>query len=323
MINIVLQPSGNKAAQRHYLDTIKNGIDIDSISIFLSSEQKQSLMEIYPSGKCLIWGATSAGANLNKWTRIKRGDIALFSKKGKIYSSAVVTYKMQNSDLALSLWGKDDGGKNWSLIYFLDELLDQNIPYLDFNKSAGYADNNIIQGFTVMSPQKSQGVLRTFDLASNNYFPDLTQRDFLEVLDKLKMLSQTEMEIISKRRLEQAFLKDFLFGKATIGICGICNNNYPIAFLVAAHLQKRYLSSDEERKNPNIVMPMCTLGCDALYEKGYITVKDGKVNRLKRYINSKTLDNYITSIVGNDCRYYSNETKPFFDWHNKRFQSTL
>ena len=35
-------------------------------------------------------------------------------------------------------------------------------------------------------------------------------------------------------------------------------------------IKKRALCSLEERKDPNIVMPMCIYGCDALFEQGYI-----------------------------------------------------
>ena len=47
---------------------------------------------------------------------------------------------------------------------------------------------------------------------------------------------------------------------------------------MAAHIKKRSFSSTEEKLDyKNIVMPMCKFGCDELYEKGYIIIKDGQV----------------------------------------------
>lgn len=60
--------------------------------------------------------------------------------------------------------------------------------------------------------------------------------------------------------------------------CGICNKEYPINLLITAHIKKQTHCTFEEKLDyKNIVMPMCKMGCDDLYEKGYIFIRDGKV----------------------------------------------
>ncbi len=38
---------------------------------------------------------------------------------------------------------------------------------------------------------------------------------------------------------------------------------------------------DEKKDMANVATPMCVLECDALYVKGYIEVKDGKIVNIK------------------------------------------
>ena len=64
-------------------------------------------------------------------------------------------------------------------------------------------------------------------------------------------------------------------------------------------------------------MPMCKLGCDDLFENGYILVKDGSiimnVDQKTTYelrakmnkLNNKTIDR----------RYYNKYSEKYFDWH--------
>ena len=42
--------------------------------------------------------------------------------------------------------------------------------------------------------------------------------------------------------------------------------------MVAAHIKPRSKCSTQERKNPNVVMPVCKVGCDDFFEKGYLIV---------------------------------------------------
>ena len=68
--------------------------------------------------------------------------------------------------------------------------------------------------------------------------------------------------------------------------------------LVAAHIKKRAACSLEEKKDyKSIVMPMCSFGCDYLYERGYIAVSDGKIIDLKKKANNT--DNSPLSVA--DC----------------------
>lgn len=69
-----------------------------------------------------------------------------------------------------------------------------------------------------------------------------------------------------KVRKEQAALRSLLAGGRDLAACALCGQEYPMQFLVAAHVKKRSLCSDEERRDlRHVAMLACVFGCDALY----------------------------------------------------------
>ena len=120
-------------------------------------------------------------------------------------------------------------------------------------------------------------------------------------------------------RTEQAFLRKELFNSHDIATCCICNSIMPIKFLVTAHIKKRSLCTDAEKRDyKNIVTPMCKFGCDELYERGFIAVHGGHVINIKTpsddyghdYINE-----YLKKITGQKCNTYTPKSSGYFEWH--------
>lgn len=117
-------------------------------------------------------------------------------------------------------------------------------------------------------------------------------------------------------RREHVLLKQLLFSKRTEMACGLCGRIYPTRLLAVAHIKRRSMASKEERKNPAIVMAVCYFGCDALYEKGFISVdQNGKIISLNKYITSPVLENYISNLEGKYCSAYRDENRHFFEDH--------
>jgi len=315
---IILQPSGNADAREHYQDTINKAVPLESIAPFLDSATLDRLRKIYPSGNCLIWGVTPAGSNLTKWKRISAGDVTLFSRNKRIYASATSTHKTHNKELAAKLWGYNSSNETWEYIYFLDELRRLDITYEQFNSAVGYAKNYIIQGFNVLDEDKSSSVLHVFDLFSDTYTQEITKQDFTDLQKKIAALEATEREVVAWQRLEQGYLKKQLFGNNSVGECACCGQALPVSMLVTAHIKKRSLCTERERLDLNVVFPMCKLGCDELFEKGYIAVKDGLFVPLKMTPMTERLSRIVQSLAGRHCNFYDVEkTKDYFDWHIK------
>ncbi|PTS92727.1 HNH endonuclease [Pedobacter sp. HMWF019] len=325
MNRIILQPAANKPSQKNYLNTIINSIKINQIIKYITSEQEATLRELYPTGEFKIWGIDYGDQKVKDWNRITRGDIALFAKNKFVYSSATVTTKFQNRELAIFLWGYKTADITWEYLYFLDELRPRKISYEDLNSlipkgkpgdNKFYEPNKNIQGFQVLSDFQSSCVFVAFDeLESKTYFDNTNAGNFEATQNKLRKIENTDQIRPVKVRAEQQTLSEHLFGDKIFSTCGICNKQFPVGFLHAAHIKKRAECSHEDRIDPNIVMPMCRMGCDDLYERGYISIKDGKVIGLRQEHTTPAIEKAKDAVIGNDCTHYNDQTMKYFEWH--------
>ena len=167
-----------------------------------------------------------------------------------------------------------------------------------------------------LEDSKSQRVLESFDLKSEIHLPDVSKQQFNDAVNALEGKASLEAQATVESRIEQSFLRKNLFGKRTIAKCGICNREFPVSCLVAAHIKKRAACSLEEKKDcKSIVIPMCSFGCDYLYERGYIAVADGKIVNLNKKPVTSTISQYLSQITDNECSYWNDDTAPYLQWH--------
>ncbi|WP_433581274.1 HNH endonuclease [Paenibacillus amylolyticus] len=321
MSKVILQPSGNKDAREHYENTIQNPVPIHLLSEYLSEETIYQLKTFYPDGSVPTWGVTPGKNNVNvpKWGKIQTGDVTVFSANGHIFASGVVVLKVQHKELASRLWGYDKSGQTWEYVYFLDEIKEHGIPYIEFNRAVGYADSYIIQGFNVMREELSERMLSSFNLKSEIYLPDVSEEEYEQEILHFEGNDSLDTHRSGKGRKEQSFLRKQLFKNKKFGVCGICGKEYPVDLLVAAHIKKRSKCSREERLDyKNIVIPMCKFGCDDLFEKGYITVCNGKVERNPKKFYTPHLLEKVVLIENNDCLHWNENTQVYFDWHRNQ-----
>jgi hypothetical protein len=315
---VVLQPCGNQGSREHYRDTIENKVPLETLQRHINSADFRALQALCPSEEVAVWGVTpgKTGQNLKKWTRMNPGDVMLFAKDGGFFSLGTLAYKCHSESCAVDLWGRDEAGQTWEYIYFLEGITEFSQPYSALNKAVGYAENNIVQGFTVLDEQKSIAALEW--LESVNMITDIVEPEAYQAslthLDSLDAISK------SSQRKEQSFLRRALFGSPPydhkVSNCSICGEGYPVEFLVTAHVKKRSLCSDLEKRDvEHIVAPMCKFGCDELYEKGYLKVdSEGRVYS-DRVNNAKPVNEYISRVSGRACASWSKNSEPYFSWH--------
>ena len=106
---------------------------------------------------------------------------------------------------------------------------------------------------------------------------------------ELKLLGDLDKKRQVLTREEQGILRARLLGGSDHGTCFLCGEDLPVELLVAAHIKPRSKCSDAERKDWANVVRMCLLGCDALFERGHVTVLNDRLviglddsNRSKR-----------------------------------------
>ena len=118
-------------------------------------------------------------------------------------------------------------------------------------------------------------------------------------------------------RGEQARLRRVVFGAAERARCAICGDEYPVAFLRAAHIKRRSACSDEERRDlSNVAMPACLFGCDSLFELGYVAVNpDGVIAVSPASLDDPALGPRLDSLAGRRCETATAGRRGYYEWH--------
>jgi hypothetical protein len=123
-----------------------------------------------------------------------------------------------------------------------------------------------------------------------------------------------KLQIVARK--EQGFLRSKLFGGQSKGRCGLCGELFPIDLLVAAHIKRRANCTDEEKHDLSNIMPMCRLGCDELFERGYIRIVQGKIELNQAKASTGSVRQYLNRLSGRLCEHWSNSTEKYFKWRN-------
>lgn len=316
MQNVILQPTGNSIARDNFNKTISSGVPLDLISSHLSFDKASELSKLINGKKTVATWGVKVGfkdGNKNKWLKIERGDLALFGRNKRIHFSGIVASKVHSPELAKELWGEDEDGNTWEYIYFLDETKKHSIPYEELNKVIGYSANYIIQGFVVLDQEKSRRVFENYDLTSEIHIPFNADQhgENIFIDEDLDRKAQ-----VNTRR-EQAYLRNKLFNGRRIGECHFCKNEMSTEFLVAAHIKKRAECNKEERLDlNNIVIPLCKFGCDELFERGYILVKDCQVVSNPNKVATGYLKEEIEELEGTPVSVRDSQEEYFNEHYN-------
>jgi hypothetical protein len=121
--------------------------------------------------------------------------------------------------------------------------------------------------------------------------------------------------LVASRR-EQRKLRSLLFAGAATSRCSFCGRTLPIACLRTAHIKKRSKCNEDERRDTSNIARACTLGCDHLFELGYITIDDsGMIRRNTAQTTTPDLDATIAMLEGRKCSSHSPQSERYFGWH--------
>jgi predicted transcriptional regulator len=172
--------------------------------------------------------------------------------------------------------------------------------------------------FGYMTPEQSKRLLTRCTVKSDD--ESLNQQSESQLCDAMDKLCASDKQREVLQRTEQSLLRERIFGKVSTGECGICGREFPVNLLIAAHIKPRSRCTSKERNDyRNNVIPMCKFGCDDLFEKGYVTVRKGKVTTPYRPsgLKTTTVNKYLKAIAGLPCKHWQLTSIPYFNWHNE------
>jgi len=325
-MNVAIQPCGDSVAQKHYSDTIANPVPKTKIVPFLTPSQLNQY-DAACGEESAVWGVTPGkrGQNEAKWSHLVPGDVALLYHDKRIFSTGKIVLTMRNEALAASLWSRTEDGATWEYIYFLDELREIDIPVSKYNEALGYKPNYIVQGFNVHREPQSEIVLSLLGLGIEEAYQEPQETSAEALKTQLAALDQTDIPAAAKARNEQGILRAFLFGKKSTGACDLSGRDFPVSFLIAAHIKRRESCTDAERKCLDVVMRACRFGCDELFERGYICVDArGEIQPGPNYEKSTSdLKRVAGDLLGRHTPAFTTNTAPFFKWHSDHLPRSL
>lgn len=137
-------------------------------------------------------------------------------------------------------------------------------------------------------------------------------------LDELETTDAQTGQI--KLRKEQGILRAIHFKGFEEKRCAICSRILPTNVMVAAHIKPRSKCITSERKNHNVVMPVCKVGCDDFFEKFYILVNpEGLINVNKMMKYTSDLESILAELDGKKCTHFNQDTEGFFDYKRESF----
>ena len=317
-MQLVLQPCGDSDAAKHYVDTIANRVPISRILPHLQANERNSFQTTF-SEPVAVWGVTPGvnDVNAKKWRRVQTGDTALLYRNKRFFFKGTIAFKTRSYDLAKELWSVRTDNTTWEYIFVLTDLEAIEIPVESFNAAAGYKPTNIIQGFNVLPPEMSERICEELDLQGGMgpTLPDEVDLDETQkALDRLS--GDLDGRSSGKSRKEQPYLRKLVLGKRPTEHCSLCGRELPVDLIWIGHIRKRNSCDTEMRKDLANVMPVCLLGCDVLFEKGYVFV-DGKgtIRQATQRSVPSDLIPTISRIVGQTCRAWNLNSSRYFLWH--------
>lgn len=167
-----------------------------------------------------------------------------------------------------------------------------------------------------LTPGDAAGLIRLVDdQLGSRAERDITTESRVWVGENTSVLRE------SLARREQSALRDHLLDGYEKARCALCGRRLPADLLVAAHICPRNRLGEGERKDlSHIAMLACTLGCDALFERGYLVVDNTGIVRETTVPGLKEVSSVTSGIAGRRCAAFSEATASKFASHRARFQ---
>lgn len=160
MPQVVIQPSyGNSDARRHWADTLDKEVvfDTEERRVALSSEDRESLMMLHPSGAARFWGAT--GNHDAKMARLRTGDVILFTGEKQVRAIGEVGYSFRSPRFADTLWAPHRERGSYRNVYSLLSFQLVKIPYEEVWELPGFNRGDNFMGLRFVDDLKGSTLI--------------------------------------------------------------------------------------------------------------------------------------------------------------------
>ncbi|WP_237551516.1 MULTISPECIES: hypothetical protein [unclassified Streptomyces] len=276
------------------------------------------LKQLFPEGTAPMWGVMPGknGANLPEIRKMEPGSWVFFSGDKHLYLGGTVALAWRSPELATRLWDADDAGATWEYMYALSGTRGFNIPIEEVRDLLEWKPTRNIMRFQAFKDTEADLLqsLLTLEPAQTVQPQDEEAAARQAISDYTGPLERSAERAY---RGEQAHLKRALL-PGPAGECALCGRTLPATFLIAAHIKKRAeCTEDEKRDLQNVAMLACLLGCDGLYERGFITVAaGGQLQVSPLAASAPAVAQHIQEhLVDRTTAWWTPEREQYFAWH--------
>jgi hypothetical protein len=152
-IFILFMAPGNHEMMVHYQDTVINRVEPNRVFEHISRELQSTLRRIFDNRPLTIWGSEDTSGNRARFAKMQPGDDILIVEGATIKLLGKIAATTINKELSRELWHDMTGRSNrvWSLIYFIANPLEIELPFTVINELFNYRRNYRPYGFTNVS----------------------------------------------------------------------------------------------------------------------------------------------------------------------------
>ncbi|MFG1390534.1 hypothetical protein [Acidiplasma aeolicum] len=136
---IYIVPVGSQIAIDNMNRTLINSIDVSVI-------HSMGINIAFNGNRVNLWGFTPGASNRKQWSNFTAGDYVLFIPTHGMIIVTEITEKMESDKLARYIWGTDENGNTWSLIFFVNVIAKVIKDKREFLTELGYSDKDNLLG---------------------------------------------------------------------------------------------------------------------------------------------------------------------------------
>lgn len=160
MPSVVLQQVTSKFARSNAGKTLEKPIALKYLQKHLPPDNFNKLGAMCAEGKVYVWGAKAE--RVHQFGKMPPSQsLVLFRRCATVYKCGVIIQWVFNPELAEYLWGFDNDGQSWELVYFLKDVKDFSTPASQINQLIRRKATDHWQGLTA-APSPTADVVIDF-----------------------------------------------------------------------------------------------------------------------------------------------------------------
>jgi hypothetical protein len=152
--NIFLMPCWGGKIKDHFEKTVLHPVSQAIIFPAVSEETRADLAAI-GNKDIAVWGSMDGSNNRGFFNKMKPGDYILFAVNREVKLVGQIALKTISPELSKILW--PDGQRVFSLIYFIDRIVQVNTSLSKVLAAFGYSEAYLIRGLTAVSEERLKG----------------------------------------------------------------------------------------------------------------------------------------------------------------------